>query len=57
VYKLAPSGQETVLHSFTGGADGVSPETNVIRDSAGNLYGTCPDGGTAGSGVLYKMAP
>jgi uncharacterized repeat protein (TIGR03803 family) len=54
VYKLAPSGQETVLLSF-GWADGASPGASVIRDAAGNLYGTCPDGGTAGSGVLYKI--
>jgi uncharacterized repeat protein (TIGR03803 family) len=57
VYKLAPSGQETVLHSFTGGADGANPEAGVIRDAAGNLYGTCPFGGITGSGVLYVVAP
>jgi uncharacterized repeat protein (TIGR03803 family) len=25
VYKVNPNGQETVLHSFTGGADGANP--------------------------------
>jgi uncharacterized repeat protein (TIGR03803 family) len=55
VYKLAPSGQETVLHSFSG-ADGANTEAGVIRDAAGNLYGTCPDGGISGWGVLYKVA-
>jgi uncharacterized repeat protein (TIGR03803 family) len=54
VYKLAPSGQETVLLSFSG-ANGASPEAGVIRDAAGNLYGTCPDGGVSGWGVLYKV--
>jgi uncharacterized repeat protein (TIGR03803 family) len=56
VYELNPSGQETVLLSFNW-ADGASPEAGVIRDAAGNLYGTCLDGGTAGSGVLYKLKP
>ncbi|HUE22201.1 MAG TPA: choice-of-anchor tandem repeat GloVer-containing protein, partial [Bryobacteraceae bacterium] len=40
VYKLDRSGQETVLYSFTGGADGFEPLAGLIRDPAGNLYGT-----------------
>lgn len=53
VFKLDSSGQETVLYSFTGGADGGYPTAGVIRDSAGNLYGTTTYGGT-GWGVVYK---
>ena len=41
------AGHETVLYTFTGGADGGYPEAGVIRDSAGNLYGTTNYGGTA----------
>jgi uncharacterized repeat protein (TIGR03803 family) len=55
VYKLDPGGQETVLYSFTGGADGSNPYAGVIRDSAGNLYGTAVGGGSAGWGVVYKL--
>jgi uncharacterized repeat protein (TIGR03803 family) len=55
VYKLDAAGQETVLHSFTGGADGGYPAAGVIRDSAGNLYGTTVNGGRAGFGVVYKL--
>ena len=55
VYKLDTSGNETVLYSFTGGADGKNPYAGVIRDSAGNLYGTTYNGGAAGSGVVYKV--
>jgi uncharacterized repeat protein (TIGR03803 family) len=55
VYKLDPSGQETVLHNFTGGADGGYPESAVIRDSAGNLYGTCDSGGSFYDGVVYEV--
>jgi uncharacterized repeat protein (TIGR03803 family) len=55
VYKLDTTGQETVLHSFTGGADGGYPYAGVIRDSAGNLYGTTDIGGAAGYGVVYKL--
>jgi len=57
VYKVDPAGQETVLYSFTGGADGGLPQSGVIRDSAGNLYGTASYGGTCfyGCGVVYKL--
>jgi uncharacterized repeat protein (TIGR03803 family) len=55
VYKLDPTGHETVLHSFTGGADGSGPYAGVIGDSAGNLYGTTEVGGTANQGVVYKL--
>jgi uncharacterized repeat protein (TIGR03803 family) len=58
VFKLDPSGTETVLYSFTGGADGGSPsEGSLLRDSAGNLYGTTPQGGASDFGVVFKLAP
>ena len=55
VYKLDTAGNYTVLYSFTGGADGSNPNAGVIRDSAANLYGTTPNGGTANAGVVYKL--
>ena len=57
VYKLDAAGQETVLHSFTGGADGGQPWAGVILDSTGNLYGTAAVGGIGGGGVVYKIKP
>lgn len=60
-YKVTPSGQETVLYSFTGGADGANPYAGLIRDPAGNLYGTTSEGGGSGGapggGVVYKLSP
>jgi uncharacterized repeat protein (TIGR03803 family) len=32
--------EETVLHSFQGGADGEAPTASLILDASGNLYGT-----------------
>ena len=55
VYKLDTARQYTVLHNFTGGPDGGQPYAGVIRDSAGNLYGTTSSGGTANAGVVYKL--
>jgi uncharacterized repeat protein (TIGR03803 family) len=57
VFKLSPSGNETVLYSFTGGADGGYPSAGLLRDAAGNLYGTTVLGGPGGSGVVFKLSP
>jgi uncharacterized repeat protein (TIGR03803 family) len=56
VYEIAPSGNEKLLYSFTGGADGGNPYAGVIADASGNLYGTTYKGGTKNSGVVYKLA-
>ncbi len=55
VYKVDTSGHETVLHSFEAGTDGLSPRAGLIRDSAGNLYGTTQYGGMKGWGIVYKV--
>jgi uncharacterized repeat protein (TIGR03803 family) len=39
VFKVDPTGKETVLYSFTGYADGCFPDRGLIMDAAGNLYG------------------
>ncbi len=57
VFKVDPSGKETVLHNFTGGADGVIPIGGLLRDTAGNFYGTTSQGGTANFGVIFKVSP
>ncbi len=66
VFKLDPNGNETVLYSFTGGADGGTPWAGLIRDEEGNLYGTgaaggdlsgCSIGGGFGCGVVFKLDP
>jgi uncharacterized repeat protein (TIGR03803 family) len=55
VFELNPKRQETLLHTFTGGADGGSPQTGLILDKAGNLYGTAL-GGTY-NGVAFRITP
>jgi uncharacterized repeat protein (TIGR03803 family) len=57
VFKLSPSGAETVLHTFTGGADGGNPTAGLIQDPAGNLYGTASVGGSGGGGVVFRLTP
>src|SRR5260221_8030598 len=48
------SGNETILYNFTGGADGGTPESDLIRDSVGNFYGTTARGGVFGLGTVFK---
>ncbi len=57
VFKVDPQGHETVLYTFTGGADGGVPTGNVILDDAGNLYGTASVGGNSNAGVVFKVDP
>jgi uncharacterized repeat protein (TIGR03803 family) len=58
VFKLDPSGNETVLYSFTGAnGDGALPVAGPIMDSVGNLYGTTVIGGAAGNGTVFKLDP
>src|SRR5579871_5492462 len=69
VYKLDNTGHETLVHTFTGGADGSQPYASLTLDAAGNLYGTAAYGGytggecrggrstPAGCGVVYKIDP
>ncbi len=40
VFKLTPDGTLTILHRFHGGMDGSYPETALVQDDAGNLYGS-----------------
>jgi uncharacterized repeat protein (TIGR03803 family) len=40
VFKISRSGQETVLYSFQGSADGSTPNSGVVLDGNGGLYGT-----------------
>jgi uncharacterized repeat protein (TIGR03803 family) len=60
VFKLGPTGTETVLYRFTGGADGLNPSAGLMRDAAGNLYGTTFGGSSAcasGCGTVFKLDP
>jgi uncharacterized repeat protein (TIGR03803 family) len=57
VFKITPTGEETVLHLFAGSpADGQFP-SSLIQGSDGNFYGTTYAGGTKGSGTVFKLTP
>jgi uncharacterized repeat protein (TIGR03803 family) len=56
VFKLDPTGKETILHSFNGASDGGAPYSGLVLDEAGNIYGTTPSAGAFGYGTVYKIA-
>jgi uncharacterized repeat protein (TIGR03803 family) len=55
VFKLDKTGKETVLYSFTEGADGGYPLAGLVRDAKGNLYGTTESGGASDYGTVFKV--
>ena len=56
VAPLFAASKEKVLYSFTGGSDGANPFVGLVRDTAGNLYGTTANGGASGYGTVFKVS-
>jgi uncharacterized repeat protein (TIGR03803 family) len=65
VFKLSPSGKETVLHAFEDSPDGRTPVSRLTMDKAGNLFGTtmwggklddlCTFGSPSTCGVVFEV--
>jgi uncharacterized repeat protein (TIGR03803 family) len=55
VFKIDTAGKETVLHAFTDSYGGQGPNSGVVRDSSGNLYGTNYSGGDENAGSIFKV--
>jgi uncharacterized repeat protein (TIGR03803 family) len=47
---------EFILHSFRNSPDGECPTSKLLRDSAGNLYGTTNGGGAHGNGTVFELS-
>lgn len=59
-FKLSPSnGSWTLdtLYSFVGGQPDVGPAASLVRDTAGNLYGTTSTAGAHHQGSVFKLTP
>jgi uncharacterized repeat protein (TIGR03803 family) len=60
-FEIDAAGNETVLHTF-GGSDGANPDSVLLFDSEGNLYGTTENGGSSdvcdgGCGTVFELSP
>jgi len=64
-YELSPNvdgtWSETILYNFCSASsscpDGFEPNSPLIFDESGNLYGTTPRGGLYGGGVVFELSP
>lgn len=64
IYELTASGQYKILYNFVGTPDGITP-FDIVRDTAGNLYGITDWGGDTncyhgfndgiGCGIVFKL--
>jgi uncharacterized repeat protein (TIGR03803 family) len=53
----AAAQSETILHSFNDAPFGQDPDSMLVADGFGNLYGTTDSGGTYGGGTVYRLSP
>lgn len=47
----------TTIHDFGSGPDGENPQSGVIFDRDGNIFGSVALGGISGNGVIYTLTP
>jgi uncharacterized repeat protein (TIGR03803 family) len=61
VFELSPTKTgwaKTILYEFAGGGlDASQPDSGLVFDSAGNLYGTTLQGGVYTCGTVYQLTP
>jgi uncharacterized repeat protein (TIGR03803 family) len=55
VFKVSPTGEETVLQSLGGQAGAYPFFAGLVMDTKGNLYGTAYDGGDWGFGTVFEV--
>jgi uncharacterized repeat protein (TIGR03803 family) len=57
IFKLTPSGEESVLYSFGSHPhDGYQSSGGLVMDKEDNLYGTTAYGGQFGDGIVFKVS-
>ena len=47
----------TTIHDFTNTPDGSTPQSTLIGDGSGDLFGTTTSGGANGAGAVFKLTP
>jgi uncharacterized repeat protein (TIGR03803 family) len=61
IFELAPGSndkwKERVLYHFRDGDDGGHPQSSLVFDSKGNLFGTASGGGAVGNGTIFRLRP
>ena len=57
IFDVASNGAVNTLYTFTNGMDGAFPQAGLVLANDGNFYGTTVNGGTNGTGALFRMTP
>ncbi len=60
VYEITSAGSYKALYNFcsqTDCADGSYPQSTLVQDAKGNLYGTTLYGGAYGDGTVFEITP
>jgi uncharacterized repeat protein (TIGR03803 family) len=56
-YVMGVGWTEQVIYNFQNASDGQLPQGGLVFDSAGNLYGATPIGGSGGAGTVFELSP
>ncbi|HUJ72337.1 MAG TPA: choice-of-anchor tandem repeat GloVer-containing protein, partial [Verrucomicrobiae bacterium] len=56
LFKITSAGTLTTLYSFTAGADGATPEAELVQGSDGFFYGTALLGGSNNNGTVFQIS-
>jgi uncharacterized repeat protein (TIGR03803 family) len=58
IFRINPSGSGfNTMYSFNGGTDGANPAAGLVKDGAGNLFGTTQNGGSGNNGTVFYLIP
>ncbi len=58
VFRADPTaGTVTTVSAFSGGIDGLYPESDLTQAADGNFYGTTANGGAANAGTIFRVTP
>jgi uncharacterized repeat protein (TIGR03803 family) len=57
IFDVASNGAVNTVYTFTNGVDGAFPQAGLVLANDGNFYGTTVEGGTNGSGTLFRLTP
>jgi uncharacterized repeat protein (TIGR03803 family) len=57
IFRITPHGDYSVLYGFSRFTDGGYPDSALVIDKDGNVYGTTHQGGDNDTGVVFKVTP
>jgi uncharacterized repeat protein (TIGR03803 family) len=56
IWKISATGHFSILHAMAGAADGYAPNSPLLLNADGLLYGTTGSGGVDGYGTVFSIS-